>query len=268
MTGLDEEGAVEAVARVGEQIVLEFPKDLYIPPDALAVILEAFEGPLDLLLYLIRKQNIDILDIPIAEVTRQYMRYIDLMQDMQLELAAEYLVMAAWLAEIKSRMLLPRPAPESAGDEGDPRLTLVRRLQEYEQLRQAAERLDALPLVARDVFPASVQLPPIERKPEPPHVSMDELLDALRAALQRAALIEHHHVQREAISVRERMSLILLRVAEGTVLLLDLLVPEEGRRGVVVSFLAMLELLKAGQIEVERDMDGLFTVSVRGACDA
>ncbi|MFZ5465726.1 MAG: segregation and condensation protein A [Pseudomonadota bacterium] len=255
----------EFVARVGEQLVLEFPQDLYIPPDALAVILESFEGPLDLLLYLIRKQNIDILDIPIAEVTRQYMGYIELMQGMQLELAADYLVMAAWLAEIKSRMLLPRPPQAEGEDDEDPRLALVRRLQEYELLRQAAERLDALPRVERDVFPVSVQMPVIERRPEPPQVGLDELLEALRAALQRAALVEHHHIQREAISVRERMSLILLRVAEGTVLLLDLLAPEEGRRGVVVSFLAMLELLKGGQIEIERDEAGLFVVSARRA---
>lgn len=253
----------EYVARVGEQLVLEFPQDLYIPPDALAVILESFEGPLDLLLYLIRKQNLDILDIPIAEVTRQYMGYIELMQGMQLELAADYLVMAAWLAEIKSRMLLPRPPQTEDEDDEDPRLALVRRLQEYELLRQAAERLDALPRVDRDVFPVSVQVPVIERRQEPPKVGLDELLEALRAALQRAALVEHHHIQREAISVRERMSLILLRVAEGAVLLLDLLTPDEGRRGVVVSFLALLELLKGGQIEVERDEEGLFLVSVK-----
>ncbi len=254
----------EVVARVGEQLVLEFPKDLYIPPDALAVILESFEGPLDLLLYLIRKQNLDILDIPIAEVTRQYMDYIELMRDMQLELAAEYLVMAAWLAEIKSRMLLPQPAQAADEDEEDPRLALVRRLRDYEQLRHAAEKLDALPRVERDVFPASVQPPPIERTPEPPQVSMEELLEALRAALQRAALVEHHHIQREAISVRERMSLILHRVQDGAVRLLDILSPEEGRRGVVVSFLAMLELLKGGQIEIEQEEGGLFRVSVKG----
>ena len=263
MTEVGSTFETEAVARVGEQLVLEFPKDLYIPPDALAVILESFEGPLDLLLYLIRKQNLDILDIPIAEVTRQYMHYIDLMQDMQLELAAEYLVMAAWLAEIKSRMLLPRPEPEAGEDEEDPRQALVRRLREYEQLRQAAEKLDALPRVERDIFPASVQAPLIERTPEPPQVSMEELLDALRSALQRAALVEHHHVQREAISVRERMTQILIHVREGVIRLLDILAPEEGRRGVVVSFLAMLELLKGGQIEIERDSDGLFAVSAR-----
>lgn len=255
--------APEFVARIGEQLVLEFPQDLYIPPDALAVILESFEGPLDLLLYLIRKQNLDILDIPIAEVTRQYMGYIDLMQGMQLELAADYLVMAAWLAEIKSRMLLPRPPQAEEDDDEDPRLALVRRLQEYELLRQTAERLDALPRVERDVFPVSVQKPVIEHIQEPPQVGLDELLEALRAALQRAALVEHHHIQREAISVRERMSLILMRVAEGTLRLLDLLSPEEGRRGVVVSFLAMLELLKGGQIEIEREEGGLFVVSAR-----
>lgn len=257
----------EFVARVGEQLVLEFPQDLYIPPDALAVILEPFEGPLDLLLYLIRKQNIDILDIPIAEVTRQYMGYIELMQGMQLELAADYLVMAAWLAEIKSRMLLPRPPRTEDEDEEDPRLTLVQRLQEYELLRQAAVRLDALPRVGRDVFPISVQPPALARRKPPPLVTLDELVEALRTVLQRAALVEHHHVQREAISVRERMSLILLRVAEGAVRLLDLLTLTEGRRGVVVTFLALLELLKGGQIEIEPDLEGLFLVSVKSeAC--
>ncbi|MGK0673861.1 MAG: ScpA family protein [Halothiobacillaceae bacterium] len=257
----------EYVARIGDQHILEFPQDLYIPPDALALILESFEGPLDLLLYLIRKQNLDILDIPIAEVTRQYMDYIELMQGMQLQLAADYLVMAAWLAEIKSRMLLPRPPQAEGHDDEDPRLALVRRLQEYELLRQAAERLDALPRVGRDVFPLSVQPPVIERRQSPPMVSLDELLEALRTVLQRAALIEHHHIQREAISVRERMSLILLRVTAGAVCLLDLLAPEEGRRGVVVSFLALLELLKDGQIEIERNAEGLFLIRAQAeAC--
>ncbi|MEW6445976.1 MAG: segregation and condensation protein A [Pseudomonadota bacterium] len=254
----------DVLARVGEQLVLEFPKDLYIPPDALAVILDSFEGPLDLLLYLIRKQNLDILDIPLAEVTRQYMDYIELMRDMRLELAAEYLVMAAWLAEIKSRMLLPRPAQAAEDDDEDPRMALVKRLQEYERLRQVAERLDTLPRVERDVFPASVQPPALERRAEPPQVSMDELLEALRDALRRAALVERHHIQREAVSVRERMTLILLRVREGTLRLLDILAPQEGRRGVVVSFLALLELLKDGQIEIEREEGGLFLVIAKG----
>ncbi|MEW5837592.1 MAG: segregation/condensation protein A [Pseudomonadota bacterium] len=250
----------ESVARVGEQLLLDFPKDLYIPPDALAIMLESFEGPLDLLLYLIRKQNLNILDIPIAEVTRQYLHYIETMLDLRLELAAEYLAMAAWLAEIKSRMMLPRPARVELEEE-DPRMELVRRLQEYEQLREASLRLDALPRVERDFVPATVAMPELDVCVAPPQVSMDELLSALRSALQRAALAEHHHIQREAISLRERMEWITQRVAQEVIFLRDVLVPEEGRRGVVMSFLALLELLKAGKIEVERDAHGLFLIA-------
>ncbi|OYY74861.1 MAG: segregation/condensation protein A [Gammaproteobacteria bacterium 28-57-27] len=250
----------ESVARIGEQFLLDFPKDLYIPPDALAIMLEAFQGPLDLLLYLIRKQNINILDIPIAEVTRQYLGYIQTMQGLKLELAAEYLAMAAWLAEIKSRMLLPRP-PHMSEEEADPRMELVRRLQDYEQLREASLRLDALPRLERDVFALAAGLPALDSCIEPPKVSMDELLSALRSVLQRAALVEHHHIQREAISLRERMELIAQYVAEGVVSLLEILRPEEGRRGVVMSFLALLELLKAGIIDVEREESGLFLIA-------
>ncbi|MDD2893104.1 MAG: segregation/condensation protein A, partial [Halothiobacillaceae bacterium] len=239
------EAEFESVARIGGQFLLDFPKDLYIPPDALAIMLEAFQGPLDLLLYLIRKQNINILDIPIAEVTRQYLGYIQTMQGLKLELAAEYLAMAAWLAEIKSRMLLPRP-PQMSAEEADPRMELVRRLQDYEQLREASLRLDAQPRMERDVFALLAGLPALDTCIEPPKVSMDELLSALRSVLQRAALVEHHHIQREAISLRERMELIVQYVAEGVVSLLEILRPEEGRRGVVMSFLALLELLKAG----------------------
>jgi len=248
------------VARVGEQLLLDFPKDLYIPPDALAIMLDSFQGPLDLLLYLIRKQNINILDIPMAEVTRQYLRYIETMQGLKLELAAEYLAMAAWLAEIKSRMMLPR-TPHMENEETDPRMALVRRLQDYEHLREASERLDTLPRLERDVFALAAALPEVEYCPVPPKVSMDELLAALRSALQRATLVEHHHIQREAISLRERMNLIVQRVAGGVVFLLDILRPEEGRRGVVMSFLALLELLKTGQIDVEREEQGLFLIA-------
>ena len=254
------EAKFESVARIGEQLLLDFPKDLYIPPDALAIMLESFQGPLDLLLYLIRKQNINILDIPIAEVTRQYLRYIETMQGLKLELAAEYLAMAAWLAEIKSRMLLPR-AQHMSDEEADPRMALVRRLQDYEQLRAASERLDALPRIERDFMPASVALPELDICSAPPKVGMDELLAALRSALQRATLVEHHHIQREAISLRERMNLIVQRVADGVVYLLDILRPEEGRRGVVMSFLALLELLKTGQIDIERANQGLFLIA-------
>jgi len=255
-----EENESAAVARIGEQLLLDFPKDLYIPPDALAIMLEAFQGPLDLLLYLIRKQNINILDIPIAEVTRQYLRYIEAMQGLKLELAAEYLAMAAWLAEIKSRMMLPRPTHMN-DDEADPRMALVRRLQDYEQLRAASERLDALPRVERDFVVASVALPALDVCIDPPKVSMDELLAALRGALQRASLVEHHHIQREVISLRERMDLIVQHVAQGVVCLLDILRADEGRRGIVMSFLALLELLKAGQIEIEREDSGLFLIA-------
>ena len=248
------------VARVGDQTLLDFPKDLYIPPDALAIMLESFEGPLDLLLYLIRRQNLNILDIPIAEVTRQYLHYIDTMLDLQLELAAEYLAMAAWLAEIKSRMMLPRPASVELEDD-DPRMELVRRLQDYEQLREASLRLDALPRVERDFVPASAALPALDAALQPPKVSMDELLAALRSALQRAALVEHHHIQREAISLRERMDWIVQRVLHDVIDLREILVPSEGRRGIVMSFLALLELLKAGKIEVERDAAGLFLIA-------
>ncbi len=226
------------------------PTDLYIPPDALEVILEAFEGPLDLLLYLIKRQNLDILDIPIAHVTEQYMEYIAMMSDLRLELAAEYLVMAAMLAEIKSRMLLPRPV--EAEDEEDPRAELVRRLQEYEQFKQAAQALDALPRQFRDTWPVAVALPAFERKRPQPEVSLRELLLALREVLRRAEIGSAHHIARESLSVRERMTQVLdrLRNADGFVPFADLFTPEEGRLGVVVSFLAILELLKGHLIDI------------------
>ncbi|OOG25943.1 segregation/condensation protein A [Thioalkalivibrio denitrificans] len=225
------------------------PKDLYIPPDALEVFLEAFEGPLDLLLYLIKRQNLDILDIPIAEITRQYMGYIDLMKDLRLELAAEYLVMAAMLAEIKSRMLLPRPA--SADEEEDPRAELVRRLQEYERFKKAALDIDALPRVERDIFPVAAEPPPMERKPKLPDVELTELLLAFREVLRRAEMFSHHHIQREPLSVRERMSQVLEALNEAPfVEFQKLFTPEEGRRGVVVTFLAVLEMLKGHLIDL------------------
>jgi segregation and condensation protein A len=225
------------------------PKDLYIPPDALEIFLEAFEGPLDLLLYLIKRQNLQILDIPIAEVTRQYMNYIELMNEMRLELAAEYLVMAAMLAEIKSRMLLPRPVEEH--DEEDPRAELVRRLQEYERFKKAAEDLDALPRVERDTFIAAVEPPPIEKNNRLPDLSLKELLFAFQDVLSRADMFSHHHVQREPLSVRERMSIVLSELREGEFIeFTSVFTPEEGRRGVVVSLLAILELIKAHLIEL------------------
>ncbi len=228
----------------------ELPRDLYIPPDALEVFLETFEGPLDLLLYLIKKQNIDIRDIPIAEITRQYMGYLELMLALQLELAAEYLVMAAMLAEIKSRLLLPRPAA-AEDEDADPRAELIRRLQEYERFRRAAADLDTLPRLERDLH--SVLIAPPERtiaRPQPP-VELTELLAALREVLTRAEHFDHHHVQREPLSVRERMSQLLERLDQREFTpLLALFRVEEGRLGVVVTFLATLELIREALVEL------------------
>jgi segregation and condensation protein A len=213
------------------------------------VFLEAFEGPLDLLLYLIQRQNLDVLDIPIAEITRQYMSYIDLMKDLRLELAAEYLVMAAMLAEIKSRMLLPRPG--SMDEEEDPRAELVRRLQEYERFKKAALDIDALPRVERDIYPVAAEAPPLERAPILPDVELKELLLAFREVLRRAEMFTHHHIQRESLSVRERMSRVLEALNEAPfVEFHQLFTPEEGRSGVVVTFLAILEMLKGHLIEL------------------
>ncbi len=230
--------------------VTEVPRDLYIPPDALEVILENFEGPLDLLLYLIRKQNLDILDIPIAEITRQYMVYVELMKEVRLELAAEYLVMAAMLAEIKSRMLLPSSA-ESEQDEEDPRAELVRRLQQYERYRQAAESIERLPRVGREIFVAVVDAADRPVRRIEPTVTLFELLDALRDVLRRAEFTRHHHVQLETLSVGERMTQILERVNAGGYAGFEALFDaREGRMGVVVTFMAVLELLKEALIVV------------------
>jgi segregation and condensation protein A len=227
------------------------PKDLYIPPQALEVILESFEGPLDLLLYLIRKENLDIVDIPIADVTRQYVEYIELMQEMQLELAGEYLVMSALLAEIKSRMLLPRPPSAEEGEEEDPRAELVRRLQEYERYKQAAEDVDALPRLGRDVFQAEAQGPEQKIVRLPPEVDLKDLVAAFQQVMQRASMYAHHHVQMESLSVRERMSSILAKLtSDGFTGFSELFTVTEGRMGVVVSFLAVLELMKESLIEL------------------
>jgi len=229
----------------------ELPRDLYIPPDALAVFLEAFEGPLDLLLYLIRRQNLDVLNIPIARITQQYMTYIELMRVMQIELAAEYLVMAAMLAEIKSRMLLPRPAASEEEDERDPRAELVRRLQEYERYKQAAQELDALPRLERDLREAVVGFPHRDSSRADPAVDLDDLLQAFASVMRRAALFSEHHVQREPLSVRERMAIVLER-ARGPefVVFTALFTPAEGRAGAVVTLLAILELLKEALIDI------------------
>jgi len=233
--------------------MLEIPQDLYIPPDALEVILEAFEGPLDLLLYLIRRQNLDILDIPIAEITRQYVDYIEMMNEMRLELAAEYLVMAAILAEIKSRLLLPRP-PAEEGLELDPRAELVRRLQEYERFKKAAEDIDALPRMERDFGVASVQVQDKNVVRLPPPVELRELLLALKDVMNRAELYGHHAIQREALNVRSRMSDVLRALGDGEFHRFEKLFdPSEGRRGVVVTFLALLELAKEQLIEIMQE---------------
>jgi segregation and condensation protein A len=231
--------------------VTQLPKDLYIPPDALQVFLEAFEGPLDLLLYLIRRQNLDILDIPIAEITRQYMQYIEVMRDLQLELAGEYLVMAATLAEIKSRMLLPRPNAGDGAEEADPRAELVRRLQEYERFKRAAMDIEELHRVDRDTFPASAEL--VERRVVKlqPNVTLQEMLVALKDVMQRAEMFAHHHISRERLSVRQRMSEVLQTMSSRAfVEFVALFRPEEGRMGVTVTFVAILELLREGLIEI------------------
>jgi len=226
------------------------PQDLYIPPYALQVFLEAFEGPLDLLLYLIRRQNIDILDIPIAEITKQYVQYIELMKELQLELAGEYLLMAAMLAEIKSRMLLPRP-PSADEEEEDPRAELVRRLQEYERFKKAALDLSDLPRMERDIFPASADAPEREVVRQMPDVTLKELLLAFHDVLKRAEMYSNLRFQREPLSVRQRMSEILTHIdANAFTAFADLFDPEEGRMGVAVTFLAILELLRESLIEV------------------
>jgi len=230
--------------------ITEPPRDLYIPPDALEVFLEAFEGPLDLLLYLIRRQNLDILDIPIARITEQYMRYIDMMQEIKLELAAEYLVMAAMLAEIKSRMLLPRPQ-EDVAEEDDPRAELVRRLQEYERYKKAAEDIDILPRMDREWFDVVVEFDRGNAPAVLPDVSLDALLDAFRDVLRRADMFADHRVQREALSVRERMSLVLERADRGAFTPFHaFFTAAEGRAGAVVTLIAILELLRNALIEI------------------
>jgi len=237
-------------AIVQGQPYTQIPKDLYIPPDALEVFLEAFEGPLDLLLYLIRRQNLDILDIPIADITRQYMGYIAILEDLQFELAAEYLVMAAILAEIKSRMLLPRPQGDDE-DEDDPRAELVRRLQEYERFKQAAENLDDLPREGRDFVVGRVFLEDQHVVQIPPDVDLGEMLNALRDVLTRADLFTSHQVQMEPLSVRERMTSIIDRLRKNPYMEFQFFfTPEEGRMGVVVTFLALMELTRERIVDI------------------
>jgi segregation and condensation protein A len=247
--GVPTQGEMPFAVVEGEPIT-ELPRDLYIPPYALEVFLEAFEGPLDLLLYLIRRQNLDILDIPIAEISRQYVQYIELMTEMQFELAGEYLVMAATLAEIKSRMLLPR-SNEGEEEEEDPRAELVRRLQEYERFKKAAGDIDALERLERDVLQASAELTERPVVTKLPDIALKELLLVFKEVLDRSTMFAHHHVRREPLSVRERMSNILVTLqTERYVDFQRLFDPIEGRIGVTVTFLAILELIKGALIDV------------------
>lgn len=261
------EGAVQVempFAMVLGERLTEMPRDLYIPPQAMEVFLDAFEGPLDLLLYLIRRQNLNILDIPIAEITRQYMQYIEVMTELQLDLAGEYLVMAATLAEIKSRMLLPRATVPGEGMEDDPRAELVRRLQEYERFKQAAQRLDDLPRLERDTWIASAEMGERRTVRVLPDITLKELLIAFRDVAVRAEMFAHHHIHREPLSVRARMSDILASVHPETFTeFSSLFHPEEGRMGVAVTFVAILELLREGLIEIAQ-VEAYAPVHVRG----
>ena len=232
--------------------VTQLPLDLYIPPDALEVILEAFEGPLDLLLYLIKRQNLDILDIKVSEITHQYMEYIELMEEMQFEIAAEYLVMAAMLAEIKSRMLLPRQSEDEA-DEDDPRAELIRKLQEYERFKQAAMDIDALERLNRNFWVAMADAPEMERTRPLPDIQLQDLLIELSRVLKRAENFSSHHISLEPLSTRERMSNILDAVSqagENFVPFSGLFRIEEGRSGVIVTFIAVTELIKESLLEI------------------
>ncbi len=232
----------------GEPVTVP-PQDLYIPPDALEVFLDAFEGPLDLLLYLIKRQNLDILALPIAKITHQYMEYIDLMNELRLELAAEYLVMAAMLAEIKSRMLLPRPVEEA--NEEDPRAELIRRLQEYERFKQAAEDLEEIPRLEREVHEINIVQTEVVVEEQLPNVELKDLIHALHSVLKRAEMYASHAIEQEPLSLRERMTQVLGRLAVDDFIEFScLFVKSEGREGVIVTFIAILELLKDRVIEI------------------
>ncbi|WP_232822206.1 ScpA family protein [Salinicola sp. CR57] len=243
---------LDFVVRVNGERLTELPQDLYIPPEALKVFLETFEGPLDLLLYLIRRQNLDILAIDVAAITHQYVEYVDLMQAMEIDLAGEYLVMAAMLAEIKSRTLLPRPPKGDEDDEeADPRAELIRRLQEYEQLKLSAEELDSLPRMGRDWYPAQAALPELEPRVVHPDVSLNDLLGALGGMLKRADLRQTHRIRREVLSTRERMLSIMARLKADRYTPFEALFDlSEGRAGVIVTFMAILELARESMIEI------------------
>jgi segregation and condensation protein A len=256
------------LAFVDGKPITSIPQDLYIPPDALSVILEAFEGPLDLLLYLIRKQNMDILEIDVCDITKQYMEYIDLAQSMKFELAAEYLLMAAMLAEIKSRMLLPRPKNDE-GEEDDPRAELIRRLQQYERYKKASEDIDALPRQERNFFAARAQAQIDQVSKKEPVVSLDELMLALKSVLERSDHFGSHQIHREVLSTRERMSMILEKIGSNEFMAFhEFFTLEEGRSGVVVTFLAFMELVKEQLVDlVQAEPLGPIHVIARGAHD-
>lgn len=258
----------EPFALVDGEVFDEIPKDLYIPPDALKILVESFQGPLDLLLYLIKRQNIDILNINVAEITDQYMAYVELMETSQFELAAEYLVMAAMLAEIKSKILLPRQE-EAEAEEDDPRMELIRRLQEYERFKRAAEQLDAIPRMDREIFHARAIPPKIEKVSADPDVELNDVLATLAQVLRRADMFGSHQVALETLSTREKMSEILVRLNDKKfVPLVSLLLKEEGRLGVVVTFLAMMELLKGSMIEiVQAESFAPIHIKARGAAE-
>lgn len=255
--------------KVRGEVLTELPQNLYIPPDALRVFLETFEGPLDLLLYLIKKQNLDILDIPIAEITRQYIQYVELMSELQFDLASEYLVMAAMLAEIKSRMLLPRPELNEEGAEIDPRADLVRRLQEYERYKKAAEDINNLPRLERDNFLAQADTPPLTSLTPPPDVEISQLLAALRDVWERARLYTKHQILREPLSIRERMSIVLQRVKHDEFTsFTTLFTAEEGRMGIVVTLIAILELIRQSVIElVQSEEFAPIYIKAKGSSD-
>lgn len=253
-------------ALVHGQAFTNLPKDLYIPPDALEVILESFAGPLDLLLYLIRKQNIDILEIDVSEITHQYVAYVEMMEAMHFELAAEYLVMAAMLAEIKSRMLLPRSSNDDEEEEEDPRAQLIRRLQEYERFKQAAEDIDSLPRLHRDTQIGKAQGPDRTLTRPDPEVDMRELMLALAEVLRRADMFTSHTVEKEKLSTRERMTQVLDQLrGRQFVPFVSLFTVSEGRLGVVVTFLAVMELIKESLVEmVQTEAFGPIHVKARG----
>lgn len=247
----DSGSVLEPLAVVQGEPYRELPKDLYIPPDALEVVLDAFEGPLDLLLYLIRRQNLNILDIPVALITKQYMDYIAMLDALRFELAAEYLVMAAMLAEIKSRLLLPRIS-EVADEEDDPRAELVRRLQEYERYKSVAEAIDELPRLQRDIHTVQPEPPNTAKQAVAlPDISLQEMLLALRDVLNRAELFQQHRIERETLTVRARMTHLLGKLSDQQfVEFSSLFDVTEGRAGVVVTFLAILELVRESLVDI------------------